>query len=113
MRSSKKVLSLLSKVEKQGYPGFGGRMNAVQTVEFLIRKADYFQKLAEFNAKTIADLKDNAVILDEMLQDLMKSNQKLEKDYSEMVDVKEYWREGFYVAQEYIEKVLKSKKVGG
>ena len=63
MRSSKKLLSLLSKIEKQERAGFGGRMNAVQVVAWLLNKGIYFEQRYK-------RLSDNYAILNEIVRDL-------------------------------------------
>jgi hypothetical protein len=71
MRSSKKLLSLLSQIEKQGYPGFGGRMNAVQVVEWLMNKAEYFEK----RYKRVQDSYDvlNDIVREMMVEEVANS----------------------------------------
>jgi hypothetical protein len=64
MRSSKKLLSLLSKIEKRDYPGFGGHMNAVQVVEWLINKADFYEK----RFKRVQDSYD---VLNDIVREMM------------------------------------------
>jgi hypothetical protein len=64
MRSSKKLLSLLSKIEKQERAGFGGQMNAVQVVEWLLNKGIYFEQ----RYKRISD---NYAVLNDIVREMM------------------------------------------
>lgn len=71
MRSSKKLLSLLSKIEKQNYPGLGSHMNAVQVVEWLINKAEYYQT----RYKRLSDSNDvlNDIVREMMIKEVANS----------------------------------------